>query len=133
MNGKAALGTQGVSGARGTLHTPALPQPGFAVRLEEAACTLRGVQPWPGMGDFFQLLCGIPQGMGNNTHTHTHTPLFFFLWNVPGRYYLLIQLGPAITPQIPVHCQRPQNSDGHRLESSKSTIETRAKTGPVSS
>lgn len=87
-----------------------------------------GVQRWLGMGDSFQLLV-----VSHRAWEIIPPPFFFFLWNVPGRYYLLIQLGPAITPQIPVHCQRPQNSDRHRLESSKSAIETRAKTGPVSS
>lgn len=42
MNRKAAVGTQGVSGAWGTLHILALPRPGFAARLEEATCILWG-------------------------------------------------------------------------------------------
>lgn len=53
MNRKAVVGTQGESGALGTLHTPALPwlcseAGGNSVHPER-------VQPWPGMGASFQL------------------------------------------------------------------------------
>ena len=59
MNSKAEVGTQDMSGARGTLHTPALPSLGFQQGRRKQHCTLRGYSPAQEWG-FLPAACGTP-------------------------------------------------------------------------
>lgn len=104
------------SGDPGHPAQPCCAQPGFAVRLEEAACTLWGYSFGQAWGGSFQLFV-VPLLLAATGHGKEYPPPFFFLWSVLGRYGLLVQLGPVIAPQIPVHCQ---GQSSHRTDTGAS-------------